>query len=98
MWYTVASCWIFLYEMKMTVCFPVNIADIAGLAILTAMTNIEAFWAVMPRLLFSNYHSIRRHFQEYFNLIRRLSETGDRPHASEELGLRLNADPSRRAF
>ena len=76
---------------------PVDVAETAELAILTARINIEAFWAVTPRLLVSNYQSIRRHAQEYFNLIRRLSATGDRPHASEELGLHLTADPSGRA-
>lgn len=73
---------------------PVNVAETDGLAILTAMINIEAFWAVTPSLLVSNYQSIRRHFQEYLNPIRRLSATGDRPHASEELGIHLTADPS----
>jgi hypothetical protein len=73
---------------------PVNVAETDGLAILTATINIED---VTPRPLVSNYQSIRRHLKEYFNLIRRLSATGDRPHASEELGLHLTADPSGRA-
>jgi hypothetical protein len=77
---------------------PVNVTETAGLAILTAMINIEAFWTVTPRLLVSNYQSIRCHIQEYFNLIRRLSATGDRPHASEESGFHLTADPSGRAL
>jgi len=76
---------------------PVNVAETAGLAILTGIINIEAFWAVMPHLLIGNYQLIRRHFQQYFNLIRRLSATDDRPHASEELVFHLTAVPSGRA-